>query len=171
MDALGGGRHRAALGQGKSVGARPGATAGPDAPADGPSNMERCRSSAFCKPPKHLCRCSSPLPPGRRERLRPFVPDAYRTLDTICLHCGAHTLVVDSVIHRVYVAYASLLEVSGLAALSARHWLSDCRTISGFSGSVGPGSRLVQAAGRLAARWMKLKASTCKRRSRRAAVT
>ncbi len=42
-------------------------------------------------------------------------PDRYRTLDTIKLHYGAHTLAVDPVTHRVYVAYASLIIAPRLA--------------------------------------------------------
>jgi DNA-binding beta-propeller fold protein YncE len=36
-------------------------------------------------------------------------PDAYRVLDQIYTHFGAHTLAVDPVSHEVFVAYASLL--------------------------------------------------------------
>ena len=42
-------------------------------------------------------------------------PDRYRTLDSIKLHYGAHTLAVDPVTHRVYVAYASLIIAPRLA--------------------------------------------------------
>ncbi len=46
-------------------------------------------------------------------------PDRYRTLDTIKLHYGAHTLAVDPVSHRVYVAYASLIVAPRLAVFDA----------------------------------------------------
>jgi DNA-binding beta-propeller fold protein YncE len=36
-------------------------------------------------------------------------PDAYRVLDRIHTHFGAHTLAVDPISHKVFVAYASLL--------------------------------------------------------------
>lgn len=42
-------------------------------------------------------------------------PDRYRTLDTIKLHYGAHTLAVDPITHCVYVAYASLIIAPRLA--------------------------------------------------------
>jgi hypothetical protein len=35
-------------------------------------------------------------------------PNTYRLRDTVPLHLGAHTLAIDQVTHRVYVAYASL---------------------------------------------------------------
>ena len=46
-------------------------------------------------------------------------PDAYRTLDTVKLHYGAHTLAVDPATHRVYVAYASLILPPRLAVFDA----------------------------------------------------
>jgi hypothetical protein len=45
-------------------------------------------------------------------------PDAYRTLDLIGTHYGAHTLVVDPVSHRVFVGYASLLNHPRIAVFS-----------------------------------------------------
>ena len=36
-------------------------------------------------------------------------PNAYRVLDEISTHYGAHTLAVDPVSHKVFVAYASIL--------------------------------------------------------------
>ncbi len=45
-------------------------------------------------------------------------PTAYRQLDRIRLHFGAHTLVVDPVTHTVYVGYASLLLPARLAVFS-----------------------------------------------------
>ncbi len=42
-------------------------------------------------------------------------PDRYRASDSIKLHYGAHTLAVDPVTHRVYVAYASLIIAPRLA--------------------------------------------------------
>ncbi len=42
-------------------------------------------------------------------------PDQYRTLSAIRLHYGAHTLAVDPLTHRVYVAYASLITAPRLA--------------------------------------------------------
>jgi DNA-binding beta-propeller fold protein YncE len=46
-------------------------------------------------------------------------PNAYRTLDTVKLHYGAHTLAVDPATHRVYVAYASLILPPRLAVFDA----------------------------------------------------
>jgi DNA-binding beta-propeller fold protein YncE len=45
-------------------------------------------------------------------------PDAYKTLDLIGTHYGAHTLVVDPVTHRVFVGYASLLNHPRIAVFS-----------------------------------------------------
>jgi YVTN family beta-propeller protein len=45
-------------------------------------------------------------------------PDAYRQLDQIRLHYGAHTLAVDPVTHRLYVGYASLLLPARVAVFS-----------------------------------------------------
>ncbi len=47
--------------------------------------------------------------------IRQDSPDRYRTLSAINLHYGAHTLAVDPVTHRVYVAYASLITAPRLA--------------------------------------------------------
>jgi DNA-binding beta-propeller fold protein YncE len=46
-------------------------------------------------------------------------PDNYRVLDQIHTHYGAHTLTVDPVSHRVFVAYASLLAHPRIAVFSA----------------------------------------------------
>lgn len=46
-------------------------------------------------------------------------PDAYRTLDTVKLHFGAHTLAIDPATHRVYVGYASLFAAPRLAVFDA----------------------------------------------------
>jgi hypothetical protein len=45
-------------------------------------------------------------------------PDAYRVLDEIRTHYGAHTLAVDPVSHKVLVAYASLLAHPRIAVFS-----------------------------------------------------
>jgi len=45
-------------------------------------------------------------------------PDAYRVLDEIRTHYGAHTLTVDPVSHKVFVAYASLLAHPRIAVFS-----------------------------------------------------
>ncbi len=47
-------------------------------------------------------------------------PDAYRVLDEIRTHVGAHTLAVDPLTHKVYVAYASLLTHPRIAVFSPR---------------------------------------------------
>jgi hypothetical protein len=47
--------------------------------------------------------------------IRQDSPDAYRQLDQIHLHFGAHTLAVDPATHVVYVGYASLLVPARLA--------------------------------------------------------
>jgi len=46
-------------------------------------------------------------------------PDNYRILDQIHTHYGAHTLTVDPVSHRIFVAYASLLAHPRIAVFSA----------------------------------------------------
>jgi len=46
-------------------------------------------------------------------------PDNYRVLDQIHTHYGAHTLTVDPMSHRVFVAYASLLARPRIAVFSA----------------------------------------------------
>jgi DNA-binding beta-propeller fold protein YncE len=45
-------------------------------------------------------------------------PNAYRVLDEIGTHYGAHTLVVDPVSHKVFVAYASLFAHPRIAVFS-----------------------------------------------------
>jgi DNA-binding beta-propeller fold protein YncE len=45
-------------------------------------------------------------------------PDEYRVLDKIHTHYGAHTLTVDPVSHKVFVAYASLLAHPRIAVFS-----------------------------------------------------
>lgn len=45
-------------------------------------------------------------------------PDAYRVLDEISTHYGAHTLAVDPVSHKVFMAYASLLTHPRIAVFS-----------------------------------------------------
>jgi DNA-binding beta-propeller fold protein YncE len=46
--------------------------------------------------------------------------DSYRVLEQVSTHYGAHTLAVDPVSHKVYVAYASLLVAPRIAVFSAR---------------------------------------------------
>jgi DNA-binding beta-propeller fold protein YncE len=48
-------------------------------------------------------------------------PDSYRVLDEIHTHYGAHTLAVDPVSHKVFVAYASLLTHPRIAVFSPAH--------------------------------------------------
>jgi DNA-binding beta-propeller fold protein YncE len=45
-------------------------------------------------------------------------PDNYRVLDRVHTHYGAHTLTVDPVSHRVFVAYASLIAHPRIAVFS-----------------------------------------------------
>jgi DNA-binding beta-propeller fold protein YncE len=45
-------------------------------------------------------------------------PDSYRVLDEIHTHYGAHTLAVDPVSHKVFMAYASLLAHPRIAVFS-----------------------------------------------------
>jgi DNA-binding beta-propeller fold protein YncE len=45
-------------------------------------------------------------------------PDAYRVLDVIPTHYGAHTLVLDPLSHRVFVGYASLFNHPRIAVFS-----------------------------------------------------
>jgi DNA-binding beta-propeller fold protein YncE len=47
-------------------------------------------------------------------------PDAYRVLDEIRTHYGAHTLTVDPVSHKVFVAYASLIAHPRIAVFSPK---------------------------------------------------
>jgi DNA-binding beta-propeller fold protein YncE len=46
--------------------------------------------------------------------------DSYRVLEQVSTHYGAHTLAVDPVSHKVYVAYASLFVAPRIAVFSAR---------------------------------------------------
>jgi DNA-binding beta-propeller fold protein YncE len=48
-------------------------------------------------------------------------PDNYRVLDEIQTHYGAHTLTVDPVSHKVFVAYASLFVPPRIAVFSPTH--------------------------------------------------
>jgi DNA-binding beta-propeller fold protein YncE len=45
-------------------------------------------------------------------------PDSYRVLDRIHTHYGAHTLAVDPISHKVFVAYASLLVAPRIAVFT-----------------------------------------------------
>jgi DNA-binding beta-propeller fold protein YncE len=47
-------------------------------------------------------------------------PDSYRVLDEIHTHYGAHTLALDPVSHKVFVAYASLLTHPRIAVFSPK---------------------------------------------------
>jgi DNA-binding beta-propeller fold protein YncE len=47
-------------------------------------------------------------------------PNAYRVLDEVRTHYGAHTLAVDPVSHKVFVAYASLLAHPRIAVFSPK---------------------------------------------------
>jgi hypothetical protein len=47
-------------------------------------------------------------------------PNAYRVLDEIRAHYGAHTLAVDPVSHKIFVAYASLLAHPRIAVFSPK---------------------------------------------------
>jgi hypothetical protein len=47
-------------------------------------------------------------------------PNAYRVLDEVRTHYGAHTLAVDPVSHKVFVAYASLLAHPKIAVFSPK---------------------------------------------------
>jgi DNA-binding beta-propeller fold protein YncE len=55
---------------------------------------------------------------GRLTVIQQDGPDAYRVLDNIRTHFGAHTLTVDPVTHMVFVAYASLLAHPRIAVFS-----------------------------------------------------
>jgi DNA-binding beta-propeller fold protein YncE len=46
-------------------------------------------------------------------------PDAYRVIDSLSLHYGAHTLTMDPATHAVYVGYASLLVRPRVAMFTA----------------------------------------------------
>src|ERR1700738_2129207 len=55
---------------------------------------------------------------GRLTVIHQDGPNAYRVLDEIRTHYGAHTLAVDPVSHKVFVAYASLLAHPRIAVFS-----------------------------------------------------
>jgi DNA-binding beta-propeller fold protein YncE len=55
---------------------------------------------------------------GKLDVIQQDGPDAYRTLDQIGTHYGAHTLAVDPVSHQVFVGYASLLSQPRIAIFS-----------------------------------------------------
>jgi DNA-binding beta-propeller fold protein YncE len=55
---------------------------------------------------------------GKMTIIQQESPDTYRVLDEIHTHYGAHTLTVDSVSHRVFVGYASLLAHPRIAVFS-----------------------------------------------------
>ncbi len=55
---------------------------------------------------------------GRLTVIQQDGADAYRILDEIHTHYGAHTLAVDPVSHKVFVAYASLLAHPRIAVFS-----------------------------------------------------
>jgi DNA-binding beta-propeller fold protein YncE len=57
---------------------------------------------------------------GKLTVIRQDGSDTYRVLDVIRTHYGAHTLAVDPVSHKVFVAYASLLERPRIAVFSPR---------------------------------------------------
>jgi YVTN family beta-propeller protein len=52
--------------------------------------------------------------------IQQHAPDAYAVLDSIELHYGAHTLVIDPATSNVYVGYASLLVHSRVAVFAPR---------------------------------------------------
>ena len=55
---------------------------------------------------------------GEMTVIRQNGPDSYRVLDEIHTHYGAHTLTVDPLSHKVFVAYASLLAHPRIAVFS-----------------------------------------------------
>ena len=55
---------------------------------------------------------------GKMTVIQQDGPDNYRILDQIHTHYGAHTLTVDPVLHKVFVAYASLLAHPRIAVFS-----------------------------------------------------
>jgi hypothetical protein len=55
---------------------------------------------------------------GKLVVIQQDAADSYHVLDSISLHYGAHTLMVDPATHWVYVAYASLLVQPRLAVFS-----------------------------------------------------
>jgi DNA-binding beta-propeller fold protein YncE len=58
---------------------------------------------------------------GKMTVIKQDGPDSYRVLDEIQIHYGAHTLTVDPVSHKVFVAYASLLVPPRIAVFSPTH--------------------------------------------------
>jgi DNA-binding beta-propeller fold protein YncE len=57
---------------------------------------------------------------GKLTVIQQDSPDAYRVLDKIHTHYGAHTLVVDPGSHKVFVGYASLLTHPRIAVFSPK---------------------------------------------------
>ena len=57
---------------------------------------------------------------GKLTVIQQESPNAYRVLDEIHTHYGAHTLAVDPVSHKVFVAYASLLTHPRIAVFSPK---------------------------------------------------
>jgi len=55
---------------------------------------------------------------GKLTVIRQDDPDSYQVLENISTHYGAHTLALDPVTHKVYVAYASLLTYPRIAVFS-----------------------------------------------------
>ena len=55
---------------------------------------------------------------GQLTVIQQVGPDSYRLLDEIHTHYGAHTLAVDPISHKVFVAYASLLANPRIAVFS-----------------------------------------------------
>jgi DNA-binding beta-propeller fold protein YncE len=57
---------------------------------------------------------------GNMSVIQQDAPNAYRILDTVHMHFGAHTLAVDPATHRVYAAYLSLFTSPRLAVFAPR---------------------------------------------------
>lgn len=55
---------------------------------------------------------------GKLDVVQQDGPDAYRTLDQISTHYGAHTLALDPASHQVFVGYASLFSHPRIAVFS-----------------------------------------------------
>jgi DNA-binding beta-propeller fold protein YncE len=55
---------------------------------------------------------------GKLTVIKQDGPDSYRVLDEIHTHYGAHTLAIDPISHKVFVAYASLLARPRIAVFS-----------------------------------------------------
>jgi DNA-binding beta-propeller fold protein YncE len=55
---------------------------------------------------------------GKLSVIQQDTPDAYRKLEDISTHYGAHTLVIDPATHRVFVGYASLFNHPRIAVFS-----------------------------------------------------